>query len=703
MNLRKIILFRYTILLAIVLIFSLSIVVKIVIIQLTGSEKWGSKVKYLEDRESVIEGIRGDICAHDGRVLSTSVPFYEIRFDLGAPTVRAVFNNEVSSLSKKLSKIFPDKSSSQFKKELLAAYKRKDRYYLIHPQKVTYEQLKKIETFPIFKLGKFKGGFIVVQENIRFSPQGRMASRTIGLVNKGTGDGYQGTKGISGIEGMYEDYLKGNEGLQVQQNLSGRWVNITSIEPEKGRDIYTTIDVYLQDVTETYLRNQLIKSDAEYGTAVVMEVSTGKIRAISNLGLKNGEYQEIYNYAYGHEGCTEPGSTFKLASMLVAMEEGLVDTSDVFDIEDGKWKIYDKTIYDSDYGHGEHGKMTVKEIFERSSNVGIAKIINKCYKGREKEFINRIYRLGLNEKLDLGFKGESKPYIKYPTDDNWWGTSLTWISHGYELQISPLQILTLYNAVANDGKMMKPMFVESIRDNGDIQKIYEPEVLKYSICSNSTLRKLKSLLEGVVENGTAKNIRSSKYRFAGKTGTAKIYDKKRGYLDSRYRASFAGYFPAENPKYSCVVVISEPKGDYYGGSIAGPVFRNIADCVMSTDINIESVQKPKDNKNLPPLLNGLEKETKVVCKELDLRYKSPKDDADWVSTNEEEKIVELKGKNYVKGQIPNVFGMGASDAIFIIEGAGYKCNISGIGKVVRQSPQPGTTCGRGQVVYLSLS
>ncbi|MBP7506650.1 MAG: PASTA domain-containing protein [Prolixibacteraceae bacterium] len=703
MNLRKIILFRYTILLAIVLIFSLSIVVKIVIIQLTGSEKWGSKVKYLEDRESVIEGIRGDICAHDGRVLSTSVPFYEIRFDLGAPTVRAVFNNEVSSLSKKLSKIFPDKSSSQFKKELLAAYKRKDRYYLIHPQKVTYEQLKKIETFPIFKLGKFKGGFIVVQENIRFSPQGRMASRTIGLVNKGTGDGYQGTKGISGIEGMYEDYLKGNEGLQVQQNLSGRWVNITSIEPEKGRDIYTTIDVYLQDVTETYLRNQLIKSDAEYGTAVVMEVSTGKIRAISNLGLKNGEYQEIYNYAYGHEGCTEPGSTFKLASMLVAMEEGLVDTSDVFDIEDGKWKIYDKTIYDSDYGHGEHGKMTVKEIFERSSNVGIAKIINKCYKGREKEFINRIYRLGLNEKLDLGFKGESKPYIKYPTDDNWWGTSLTWISHGYELQISPLQILTLYNAVANDGKMMKPMFVESIRDNGDIQKIYEPEVLKYSICSNSTLRKLKSLLEGVVENGTAKNIRSSKYRFAGKTGTAKIYDKKRGYLDSRYRASFAGYFPAENPKYSCVVVISEPKGDYYGGSIAGPVFRNIADCVMSTDINIESVQKPKDNKNLPPLFNGLEKETKVVCKELDLRYKSPKDDADWVSTNEEEKIVELKGKNYVKGQIPNVFGMGASDAIFIIEGAGYKCNISGIGKVVRQSPQPGTTCGRGQVVYLSLS
>ena len=272
MNLRKIILFRYTILLAIVLIFSLSIVVKIVIIQLTGSEKWGSKVKYLEDRVSVFDCISGVICAHDGRVLSTSVPFYEIRFDLGAPTVRAVFNNEVSSLSKKLSKIFPDKSSSQFKKELLAAYKRKDRYYLIHPQKVTYEQLKKIETFPIFKLGKFKGGFIVVQENIRFSPQGRMASRTIGLVNKGTGDGYQGTKGISGIEGMYEDYLKGNEGLQVQQNLSGRWVNITSIEPEKGRDIYTTIDVYLQDVTETYLRNQLIKSDAEYGTAVVMEV-----------------------------------------------------------------------------------------------------------------------------------------------------------------------------------------------------------------------------------------------------------------------------------------------------------------------------------------------------------------------------------------------------------------------------------------------
>ncbi len=704
MDLRKNILARYALLLVFVVVFGLCLVVKIVFIQLTGSEKWGDKAKYLEDRETVLEGIRGDICAADGRILATSIPFYELRFDLGAPTVRAVFNSEVDALSKKLSRIFTDTSSGQFKQQLKQAYRNKERYYLVHPNKVTYEELKKIEKFPIFRRGKFKGGLIVVQDNVRFFPQGKMAFRTIGLINKGTGDGFQGNVGISGIEGKFEDYLRGDAGMQILQNLSGRWVKITSIEPEKGKDIYSTLDVYYQDVVETYLRKQLVKSNAEWGTAILMEVETGKIKAMANLGLQGGGYQEIYNYALGHEGCSEPGSTFKLVSMLVAMEEGLVDTSDVFDIEDGKWKIYDKIIYDSDYGEGHFGKMTVKQIFERSSNVGIAKIIQKCYKGREKEFINRIYRLGLNEKLNLGFKGESKPYIKYPTDDNWWGTSLAWISHGYEIQVSPLQMLTLYNAVANDGKMMKPMFVESIRDNGDIIKEYTPEVLKYSICSSSTLRKLHSMLDGVVSEGTAKGISSSKYNFAGKTGTAKIHDKETGYSGSKYRASFAGYFPSENPKYSCIVVISEPKGDFYGASIAGPVFRNIADCVMSTDHNIEIPRRQgKDDKKLPPVLNGLEKKTKTVCRELDIRYKSPKDDADWVFTDESEKSVEMKAKNFVEGQIPNVLGMGASDAIYIIEKAGYRVNMKGVGKVVSQSPQPGANCGKGQTIYISLS
>jgi cell division protein FtsI (penicillin-binding protein 3) len=436
MNLRKIILARYGLLLALLLLFSVSIMVKVIIIQLTGSEKWGSKLKYIEARTEVIYGNRGNICSTDGGVLATSVPSYQIRFDLGAPGVRDVFKNEVDDLTASLSKLFTDRSKAQFKKELERAYRNKIRYYLVHPRKINYEELKRASKFPIFERGKYKGGFMPEQEYVRVMPHGKLAYRTIGLLSKGAEDGSQGNVGISGIEKKYEDYLQGDAGLALQQNLSGRWVNIIADEPDNGKDVISTIDLYLQDVVESNLKKQLISSQAEYGLAVLMDVETGKIRAIANLGHTGNGYQEIYNYALGHEGCTEPGSTFKLISLMIAMEDGKVDTSDVFDVGEGKWKFYDQTIYDSDYGKAAHGKMTVKQIFERSSNVGVAKIIHQCYKGKEKDFIDHVNSLGFNEQLGLGFQGEAKPYIKYPTDKNWWGTSLAWISYGYEIQVS---------------------------------------------------------------------------------------------------------------------------------------------------------------------------------------------------------------------------------------------------------------------------
>jgi cell division protein FtsI (penicillin-binding protein 3) len=705
MDLRRIILARYSLFLAVVLVFSLAIAGRIIYVQFTTGNKWEERLNLLENKTEVIRGNRGNICSSNGRLLASSVPFYEIRFDLGAPGVKKVFNSEVDNLALELSRVFPDRSRAEFSRQLKNAYTKGARYYLVHPRKINYDELQRVKTFPIFNRGQYNGGFIPEQEYIRYTPHGGLAFRTIGIMNKGEFGGLHGSVGISGIEEKFEGYLRGKEGLAIRQNLSGRWVNVSTKEPETGKDVITTIDIYLQDVVENALRKQLVKSNAEYGTVILMEVKTGKIRAIVNLGLQGTNYREIYNYAIGHEGCTEPGSTFKLLTMLVALEESKVDTSDVFDVQDGKWRIYDKTIYDSDYGQTVHGKMTVKQIFEKSSNVGIAMMIDKHYRGREKEFIDRLYNLGLNRPLGLEFRGEATPYLKYPTDKTWWGTSLAYISHGYELQVSPLQLLSYYNAIANNGRMMKPMFVEAISNNGERIKEFKPEVLKSSICSKETLGKLQALLEGVIENGTGRSLRSKQYKIAGKTGTAKILDIQSGYSHRRYRASFAGYFPADNPKYSCIVVISEPKGAFYGGSVAGPVFREIADCVYATDLALHADKKREKSEDIqvPRVFNGLVNETKLICKELDIKVNQTDKGADWVYAVREDDALNLKPRKLVDNQMPNVVGMGAADAVYLIEKTGMKVRLKGVGKVLRQSPEPGAICRNGQLVYLDLN
>lgn len=705
MDLRRTILLRYSGILAFVLIFSVAIVGRIVYIQFSASDKWDVRLESLENQTEVVQGNRGNICSTNGRVLATSVPFYEIRFDLAAPGVRKVFNNEVDALSGELSKVFMDKTKWEFKHDLQEAYRKGSRYYLVDRRKINYDELQRVKTFPVFNRGKYRGGFIAEQEYVRFTPHGKLAYRTIGLMNKGAFGGDHGSVGISGLEGKYEGYLRGGEGLMVKQNLSGRWVNISSVEPENGKDVITTIDIYLQDVVENALRNQLVKSQAEYGTAILLEVKTGKVRAIANLGLQDGEYNEIYNYAIGHEGCNEPGSTFKLMSLMVALDAAKVDTSDVFDVGDGSWKIYDRTIKDSEYGYaGYGGKMTVKQLFEHSSNVGFAKMIEQGFGDHPEDFIDRLYSVGFNHSLGLGLKGEATPYIKYPTDKNWWGTSLAYIAHGYEVELSPLQVLTFYNAVANDGRMMKPMFVEAIAENGEYKTKFKPKVLKNSICSDETVGKLQACLEGVVKNGTGRRLRSKQYNFAGKTGTAKAADKNKGYAHRVYRASFAGYFPAENPKYSCIVVVSEPKGRYYGGSVAGPVFREIADCVYNTDLSLEIAQNNEEIKSpqVPDLLNGLVNETKAVCGELGIDVDQSDVKGDWVKTVERENSVNLEPRMVVEEEMPNVLGMGASDAIYLIEKSGMKSKMKGVGKVRKQFPEPGARCRKGQLVYLDL-
>jgi cell division protein FtsI (penicillin-binding protein 3) len=434
-----------------------------------------------------------------------------------------------------------------------------------------------------------------------------------------------------------------------------------------------------------------------------MEVSTGNIKAIANLGLQSdGGYHETYNYAVGES--SEPGSTFKLPSLMAALEDGVIDTSDLVDTGTGTIKYYDKIIKDTK----AHGIITVKQVFEESSNVGTSKVIYEHYKDRPKDFVNRLYAMRLNKPLDLQIKGEGEPLIRYPGDKLWSGVSLPMMSHGYEVQLTPLQILTFYNAVANDGKMVRPLFVTAIMRNGNIIKSYDPEVIINSIASRSTIRKAKKMMEGVVERGTATNLKNPNYKIAGKTGTAQIARNKYGYKNNdrvSYQASFVGYFPAENPLYSCIVVVNAPSnGVYFGNVVAGTVFKEISDKVYATRFfrNYKPENKDDIKPSAPDAGNGYRADINEVLKNLDIRYRRTADD-DWVATRESGDTVSLAGLKMQPGLVPDVRGMSLRDAVYLLENKGLRVKISGKGKVLRQSPEHGARYNEETVVSLEMN
>jgi cell division protein FtsI (penicillin-binding protein 3) len=391
-------------------------------------------------------------------------------------------------------------------------------------------------------------------------------------------------------------------------------------------------------------------------------------------------------------------------SMMVAMEHGHVDTADVFDTENGSWNYRGQTVYDSDYGRGEHGMMSMKKIFQQSSNVGVAKIITKYYEGREREYIDRIYNFGLNKPLGLGFAGEGVPYIKYPSDKVWWGPSLAWISYGYEIKITPLQTTTFYNAVANNGKMVKPKFVKEVRHNGILVKQFPTEVINPSICSKETLKKAQELLQGVCIEGTGKSLNNPYFPIAGKTGTAQVAYNNEGYSkDGRknYQASFAGYFPADDPQYTCVVVIVGPKGLYYGASVAGPVFKEIVGKVYA------SFMEPRENMegqaiSLPMVKTAFKDKINLTAEALDLNIPAEKDDSNLIRVTQEDDKLKVAGLKVVEGLVPDVRGMGGSDAVYLLESSGLKVKMKGIGKVLKQSLEAGNKIKQGQTIYIDL-
>lgn len=699
---KKDILWRVYLVYFLMVVFALFIAAKIVKIQFVEGSEWREKAKKLTTTYFNIEAARGNVFSNDGSLLATSVPIYEIRADVCAgPITKKMFNKHVDSLAFCLSNLFQDKTAQEYKRILVRARKQKERYLFLQ-KGVSYSDVKKLRSFPLFRLGKYKGGLMCNQNNRREMPFRELAARTLGYQR-------EGIKPV-GIEGSFNSHLKGVSGKRLMQKISGNnWAPVhkdDEIEATDGSDIYTTIDVNIQDVAHSALLNQLRKQQADHGCAALMEVSTGEIRAIVNLKkVDSTNYVESYNYIIGES--TDPGSTFKLASLMAAMEDGYTDLDEMVDTEDGDVVFYDHHIRDSH--EGGYGKLSLQEVFEKSSNVGIAKVIFKYYQKNPQKFIDRLYKMGLNSPLNLDITGEGMPYIKNTKDKTWSPVTLPVMSTGYESRMTPMQILTFYNAVANDGKMVKPIFVKEIRKRGELIKSFQTSVLNPAICSKETIRKAKIMLEGVVERGTATNLRTANYKIAAKTGTAQIYNKAYGYKYQgkvSYQASLVGYFPASNPKYTCIVVVNAPTQKvYYGNDVAGPVFREIADKVYatSTEIHKELERDTSSTLKTPIVKTTVKSDLDIAAKKLALRQIDRSGNAEWVAISSDNKGMNLNRKITAKSGLPNVLGMGLKDAIYLLENSGASVRINGKGTVVKQIPEAGSKVVKGTKVYIELS
>ncbi len=685
-------------------IFGLLILYKIFQVQVVEGEQWQQKADDLTTDLRSIEAVRGNIYSDEGRLLAASVPIYEVRMDVNADALTDdIFYDHVGVLADSLSSFFGDKSARDYERELIRARKNGERFHLVK-RGVDHNELQKVERFPLFKRGRFKGGFIAIQSNRREKPFKMLASRTIGYER-------EGVKPV-GLEGAFSEHLSGVEGKRLMRKISGGvWKPISDgneVEPQDGNDLYATIDVNIQDVAENALLRQLKKHDADHGCAVLMEVETGYIKAISNLSRSpDGKgYYEYYNYAVGES--TEPGSVFKLPAIMAAMEDGKVDLKDSVDTEDGVFYYYDQPMRDSK--KGGYGKITVRKAFEVSSNVGISKTIHRSYSKHPQEFIDRLHKMELGSRLGLRIAGEGRPVIKNTSDDSWSGVSLPWMSIGYEVRLTPLQILTFYNAVANGGKMVKPQFVEKVTKRGKEIRRFEPEVINEAIASRKTVQQAQELLKGVVKRGTAENLKDAEFQIAGKTGTAQIANDKYGYsYDSKvsYQASFVGYFPADDPKYSCIVVVNAPSRDvYYGNLVAGPIFKEIADKVYSSS---PALQPPLSEKammvehNVPYTKHGAQHDLQTIFKILDIPYENKAADSEWVVALPRKEQVELDVRKIDARKVPNVVGMGLKDAIFLLENRGLAVKVKGSGRVREQSLSPGTSVQKGRVIRLQLS
>ncbi len=648
-------------------LFAMAVMVKLVSIQMIHGEEYRSLAMQRTEKMFTIAPNRGNLYSEDGSLLATSVSRYTIRFD--AVTVRdSDFEEQVEDLSFALGDLL-DKSPAHYEQLLRKAKINKNRYTLV-ARNLDYSDYMRLREFPLFKLGPYKGGIIVEQKTAREHPLGKIAERSVGY-ERFDENGYATRVGL---EGAFGQYLRGTEGKRLKQKIAqGEWKPIgfdNIIEPKDGYDVISTIDINIQDIAHHGLLAQLEKYKADHGCVIVMETRTGEIKAISNLGrTENGKYYERLNYAIGESH--EPGSTFKLMSLIAALEDKVVDTSTIIDTEKGTWRIYDRIVRDSK--HGGYGKVSVAEAFEVSSNTAFAKMIHNGYKNKPAAFVNRLMGMGLHKELGLPIKGEGKPVLRYPGDPGWSGVSLAWMSHGYEVSLTPLQTLAFYNAIANDGELLRPRLIREVREwNKTILK-FEKEVIHPAICSKSTVTQMQKMLGDVIvkEQGTGHRLFSPNFSMAGKTGTAQKNYVSKDPDKLKYISTFAGYFPADDPKYSCIVVIHEPDKSvgYYGADVSGPVFKSIAQKIYANN----------------PLVDEVEA----------MVMENPKTHSDY------ERFYAEARKPY--STVPDVKGMSGMDAISILENLGLSVEVKGNGKVKRQSVAKGTDIKKGKKIVLELS
>ncbi len=707
----------------------IAVIVCIFKIKYAEGSKWrelGKLETVKKDRE--IRPNRGNIYADDGRLLATSEPLYGVYVDFMAEGIkRDTLMKYVTPLSQALAKKFPDRNAAQYKRVILDGWdlsrkelaeikrnkengsnkkvKVRSRYVRIIRPDINYIDLKELMTFPFFNQRSNRSGLFTEEKTMRMKPFGRLAGRTVGSIYKDFNEG-----GTSGLELKYDSILKGVPGLKTRQRVQGRWIDIVLEEPTDGWDIKTTLNVDVQDLAEKALYSKLAETKAESGVAIVMEVATGEIKAITNLDrVSEGVYAEGNPNAFSY--MSEPGSTFKIVSLMVALEDGVVRPDDQFYVGNGLFEYKGRTVRDHDWRKGQdRSYVSVAQGMHSSLNTVAAKMILKGYEDNPRKYVQHIHDMGLTKKIDwdVPLKGkEGTSVIRFPDDKGnpWSKTTLPWMSFGYETQVPPIYMLMFYNGIANNGKMIKPYLTKAFMKDGKVEEEFETEIINPMLCSEKTLSEVQEILRGVVTDGTGKAVNSELFPIAGKTGTAMI--AARGGYEGYY-VSFCGYFPADKPQYTCFVGIRRPQGSPSGGLMPGQVFKNIAEGIYTRNLVSTPIKAPKDTVNslIPVVKNGSAKNTELVLKKLDQSFVSSGKNMEWIKAKTDSLTngIHIENNSSVKqGLVPNVIGMGARDAIYLLENGGLKVNLIGAGKVRKQSIQAGSQLIRGATITIELN
>ena len=697
---------RYFFVILLMALIGVAIVVKAGITMFAERQYWQDVADRFVKENVTVKPNRGNIISSDGKLMASSLPEYRIYMDFmsGEKDEKrrkkdqarrdSILTANMDSICIGLHKIFPDKSAAQFKAHLKKGRQAKSRNYLIYPKRISYIQYKEVKRLPVFCLNRYKGGFKELAYNQRKKPFGSLAARTLGDVYADTAKGAR-----NGIELAFDTILKGRDGLTHRQKVMNKYLNIVDVPPVDGCDLISTIDVGMQDICEKALVDKLKELNA----------FAGEVKAIVNMTKgKDGNYYEMRNNAISD--MLEPGSTFKTASIMVALEDGKITPDYVVDTGNGQMPMHGRVMKDWNWRRGGYGKLTVTEILEVSSNVGTSYIIDHFYGSNPQKYIDGLRRMSIDQPLHLQIAGEGKPNIRGPKERSYFSkTALPWMSIGYETQVPPLNILTFYNAIANNGVSIRPKFVKAAVKDGEIVKEYPTEVINPKICSDKTLAQIREILQKVVGEGLAKPAGSKQFHVSGKTGTAQISQGAAGYKAgvTNYLVSFCGYFPSEAPKYSMIVSIQKPGPTASGGLMAGSVFSKIAERVYAKDLRLPLTSAIDTNTVvIPHVKAGEMRQTQRVLEELNINIQGKIADSGkevWGSTHAAPQAVVLESRGIMQNFVPSVIGMGAKDAVYLLESKGLKVNLVGVGKVKSQSIANGTIIRKGQTITLTMN